>query len=106
MIRHRYLWAGLAVLLGALQAWDSGALNAGPLAQSLILATIAILGMGIAVIDRYELHTLTIGLAVALLTIARVVSPVTLNTLHLIVFAPAIIIFGSKAMRRGGASAA
>src|SRR5262245_31678685 len=47
MIKNRWLWALLTMLVGGLQAWDSGALLAGSTAQLLIALGVAIPALAI-----------------------------------------------------------
>ena len=48
MMQNRLLWALLTVIVGGLQALDSGALQAGPGAQALIVLGIAAPALALA----------------------------------------------------------
>lgn len=81
----------LAVLvLGVLQAWDSGAFGTGPLVATLALVGVALAGLPLLVSREVRVWLAGVILSALVLTIARIVSPVSLNTLHLIAFAGAI----------------
>lgn len=85
--------AGLIVLLGSLQAWDSGVLAAGPLVQLLALTGIAIPAMA-ALVSASYLGTVAAVCASAVLEIAaRVVSPVPLPELLLVSMFAALLLF-------------
>jgi len=80
----RWVVAGLIVLLGCLQAWDSGVLAAGPLVQLLAWTGIAIPAIA-ALVSASYLGTIAAVSASAVLEIAaRVVSPVPLPELLLV----------------------
>ena len=93
MLRTRSFWALLSAVGGLLQAWDSGAFGAGPLVMSLTVAGIAIVALAIATTTNQTVRLATLASAFALLTFARMASPVSLNTLHLSLFLPAIYMF-------------
>ena len=88
----RTLVAVGSLLVGLLQAWDSGALQAGAAAQLLIVlgvglpvaAIVAPVGQGVRIASL-------IGAALILVW-ARMIAPVSLNALHLALFAPALYI--------------
>ena len=88
----RTLVAVGSLLVGVLQAWDSGALQAGAAAQLLIAlgvglpvaAIVAPVGQGVRIASL-------IGAALILVW-ARMIAPVSLNALHLALFAPALYI--------------
>jgi len=88
--QHRMFWMIASVSMGVLQAWDSGALQAGVLAQGLI--AIGVLAPALAIGATGERH-LWIGALIAgaaLLLWARLIAPIPLNTLHLALFVPAL----------------
>jgi hypothetical protein len=92
MLRNRGLWATVAVLIGTLQAWDSGlfavSLDLLVLALCAIAASAAVIALPIG--QGWRLATL-IAAAIGL-TVVRLAAPVPLNTLHLALFVPAIYI--------------
>ena len=90
MLRTRAFWFVLTVIVGLLQAWDSGALAAGALVGLLALAGIGIVAVAIGVAANQAVRVTALVAAFALLTIARVMTPSSLNTLHLALFVPAI----------------
>ena len=90
MYRTRTFWAVLSGVGGLLQAWDSGAFAAGSLVAVLALAGIAIVSAAIAVTTNQTARLMALVAGFVLLTLARVVAPFSLNTLHLALFVPAI----------------
>jgi hypothetical protein len=90
MLRIRSFWALLSVVVGLLQAWDSGAFGAGPLVMSLTVVGIAIASLAIAATTNQTGRLVALASAFVLLTFARLASPASLNTLHLSLFMPAI----------------
>jgi hypothetical protein len=92
-MQSKKLWVVGSLLVGFLQAWDSGALQAGALAQALIVAGVLAPALAIAASDRFAVRLGALVAAVILLAWARVVSPVNLNALHIGLFVPAMFIF-------------
>ena len=90
MLRTRTFWVGLSAVGGLLQAWDSGAFAAGSLVAVLALAGIAIVSAAIAITANQSVRLTALVAGFVLLTLARVVAPFSLNTLHLSLFVPAI----------------
>ena len=88
----RTLVAVGSLLIGFLQAWDSGTLQAGPAAQSLIVVGILLPVAAIAATVGQGVRIGSLVCAALLLVWARMISPVPLNTLHLALFAPALYI--------------
>ena len=78
---NRYIWATVAAVGGALQAWDSGVLASTPAVQ------------------------IAVALAFALLTVARLIAPGPLPTLHLIAFIPTLIVLFVRTDRVADSSA-
>ena len=101
MILNKWLVAVICLVMGSLQAWDSGVLGAGRTVQALTALAIALPAVAVVVTRSYGVHVLAVAAAFVLLTIARVLSPVSLNTLHFIAFIPAMIIFFSKFIEYG-----
>ena len=90
MLRTRSFWALLSAVGGLLQAWDSGAFAAGPLVGGLAVAGIGIVSAAIGVTTNQAVRLSALVAGFVLLTMARVVAPSSLNTLHLALFIPAI----------------
>lgn len=98
-IRNRW-WAVLIVVLGALQAWDSGVLRVPVVIQALVALAIATPPVVLLLTNEYGVQALSVAACFILLTIARVISPDPLPTLHIIAFIPAILIFLTKTTGR------
>jgi len=110
MLQNRMLWAVLTVLIGGLQALDSGALQAGSTAQALIVLGIATPALALVLTGRWEVWLTALIAGAGLLVWARVVSLVSLNALHIGAMVPAMyIVFVCRlektvtAHRQGGA---
>ena len=80
----------LSAVVGLLQAWDSGAFGAGPLVLVLTLAGVGLVSAAIAGTTNQNVRLTALASAFVLLTIARMMAPFALNTLHLALFVPAI----------------
>jgi hypothetical protein len=93
MMQNRMLWALLTVLVGGLQALDSGALRAGSGAQALIALGIAAPALALALTKKWEVWLTALIAGAALLVWARVISLVSLNALHIGAMVPAVYIF-------------
>ena len=93
---NKWIIVAISIVMGMLQAWDSGVLGAGTGIQLLVGAAIALPVVALLVTDGYGMHALAVAGAFVLLTIARVISPVALPTLHIVAFIPAVLIFFSK----------
>ena len=98
MLRNRWIWAAIMVTMGTLQAWDSGGFQAPTAIQVLIALAITIPATTVVTTASYPRHALSVAVAFVLLTVARVASPVSLPTLHIIAFVPAILIFFTHAV--------
>jgi hypothetical protein len=86
------LWAGLALAVGLLQAWDSGGFAVG-LGVAVLAALGVILPAATILATRaQEARMAALVLGLALLTWARIASPVSLNGLHLSLFVPAVYV--------------
>ena len=89
-------WAVLIVGLCALQAWDSGVLRAPGIIQAIVGLAIVTPPVVLFLTDDYGVQAMTVAASFILLTIARVISPNPLPTLHIIAFIPAMLIFLTK----------
>jgi hypothetical protein len=87
------MWAVLSIVIGALQAWDSGVLATNTYVQLLVGAGVLLPALALVASDRWDAWIVSLIVGAVLLTWARVVSPISLNTLHLGLFVPAIYIF-------------
>ena len=100
MIHNRTLWAVLSIVVGALQAWDSGVLATNSYVQLLVSAGVLLPALALVASHRWDVWIVSLIVGAVLLTWARFVSPISLNTLHLGLFVPAIyIIFVSRLER-------
>ena len=96
-MQNRMLWALLTVLVGGLQALDSGALRAGSGAQALIVLGIAAPALALALTQNAGVWLTALIAGAALLVWARVISLVSLNALHIGAMVPAMyILFVSR----------
>jgi hypothetical protein len=101
MMQNRMVWVLLTVLVGGLQALDSGTLRAGSGAQALIVLGIAAPAVALALTDRWAVWVTALVVGAGLLVWARVISPVSLNTLHIGLLVPAMyVLFVSRLERR------
>ena len=97
MMQNRMVWVLLTVLVGALQALDSGALRAGSGAQALIVLGIASPAVALALTGRWAVWVTALVVGAGLFVWARVISPVSLNTLHIAMLVPAMyVLFVSR----------
>ena len=97
MFQNRMPWAGGALAVGLLQAWDSNALQAGAFAQMLIGLGVVAPAVAIAAPAGQAVRLSALVLGFALLTWARMISPVSLNALHIGLFPAAIyLLFVSR----------
>ena len=81
-----------SLLVGLLQAWDSGALQAGAVAQILIVVGILLPVAAIVAPVGQGVRIGSLVCAALILAWARMIAPVSLNALHLALFAPALYI--------------
>jgi hypothetical protein len=93
MVQNRSLWVVLTVVVGLLQAWDSGALRAGPAAQVAMALGIAVPAVALALTEKWAVWVAALIAGAVLLTIARLTSLVSLNALHIALMVPAMYIF-------------
>jgi hypothetical protein len=77
------MWAAVIGILGVLQAWDSGVFVAGTSVILLAMAGIAAPVAAFLLSPSYPAHWLSIAVMLVLLTCARMVSPISLNGLHI-----------------------
>ena len=92
MLRSRGFWAAVTVVMGVLQAWDSGVFGVSFGLQALAMCAIGATAAAIALPVGQGARIATLIVAALALTVVRVVAPVSLNTLHLVLFLPALYI--------------
>ena len=100
MTDKKFIWAGIVAVVGALQAWDSGVLRSTPVVQALVALAIVAPVAVLALTREAGTQAVAIAAAFVLLTVARVLAPAPLPTLHLIAFVPAVILIGRRTMRQ------
>jgi hypothetical protein len=91
-MQNRTLWVAGSLVMGFLQAWDSGGLQAPPFAQVLIAAGVIAPAAAIGLSANFYARVSALIAAAALLAWARIVTPVSLNALHIGLMVPAIYI--------------
>ena len=89
---NRGFWFVAALAIGLLQAWDSNTLEAGAFEQLLIGAALLLPAASIAAPVDHGFRLGALAAGAALLTWARIASPVQMNTLHLALFPAALYI--------------
>ena len=101
MMHNQMLWAVLSIVLGALQAWDSGVLGAGTGAQLLTAAGVLLPAVALVVSARWDVWLVALIASAILLAWARFISPVSLNALHVALIVPAMyILFVCRLQKR------
>ena len=93
VMRNRMVWAMGSLVAGLLQAWDSNAFVAGGLATVLAVAGIALPAAAIAASAGRGAALAGVITGAVLLIAARVISPVSMNAVHIALFVPAIYVF-------------
>lgn len=92
MTQNRLLWAAGILAIGLLQAWDSNALQADAFARALIVAGVVLPAAAIAAPVGQLARIVALIAAAALLTWARMITPVSMNALHIGLFPAALYI--------------
>jgi hypothetical protein len=92
-MRSKLIWAFLGVVMGMLQAWDSGVLRAGFSVQLLTAVGLALPALALLTTARWTIWVVALVIGAALMTWARIVSPLSLNALHVSLIVPAMYIF-------------
>jgi hypothetical protein len=90
---NRMLWALLTIVVGGLQALDSGVLHAGGRAQLLAALGVAVPAAALASTEKWHVWVGGVIAAAILLVWARMVSAVPLNAIHIGLFVPAMYVF-------------
>jgi hypothetical protein len=98
MMRSRFVWSSAALVISALQAWNAGGFAAGGPVLALVIGAIVVPAAAIAFPSDPRVQFGAIVCSLVLLTVARIVSPVPLNTLHLAAVFPAVVLVGRRAL--------
>jgi hypothetical protein len=91
-MQNRALWVAMSLLLGFLQAWDSGALLVQPFAQALIAAGVLAPAAALGLTEHFYARLAALIAGVVLLAWARMIAPISLNALHIGLLVPAMYI--------------
>ena len=91
-MNNRTLWVTGSLVMGFLQAWDSGGLQAPPFAQALIAAGVIAPAAAIGLSANFYARVSALIAAMVLLAWARILTPVSLNALHIGLMVPAMYI--------------
>jgi hypothetical protein len=97
---HRLVWTVIVVAVGVLQGWDSGVFQSTAIVHTLVGLAIAAPAGSFLLTNNRGVQAITVAAAFVLLTIARMLAPTPLPTLHLIAFVPALIVVFSSALRK------
>jgi hypothetical protein len=89
---QRGFWTAASLGIGLLQAWDSGALTAGPATALLTVAGIIVPTATIAMRMPNVVRIAALLAGALLLLIARILAPTALNAVHLALFPAALYI--------------
>ena len=95
-------WSIAALAISSLQVWDAGGFAAGSSVTMLVAAAILAPIVAIAVKPTHRVEYGAIVCSLVLLTIARIVSPIALNPLHLAAVFPAAVLIGRRALKQRG----
>jgi hypothetical protein len=93
-------WGLIVLVVGALQAWDSGALAAGPVALVLIALAIGAPSAALLLSASSGVQAASVLAMLVLLTGARLVAPLPLNGLHIMLVPAAFLVF-TQSLQRG-----
>jgi hypothetical protein len=93
MTRNRLLGLTIALPMGLLQAWDSRVLDAGPLVMVLVAAAIALPSLALVLTSHTGVYAAAEAGAIALLLVAKVVTPVPLPALGVVAVMTALGLF-------------
>lgn len=93
-------WGLVVLVLGTVQAWDSGVMAAGPVAQALVALAIAAPALALLTSADFTVHAASVVLMAVCLTVARLLATVEMNGLHLMLLPVAALLLVRA--RRGG----
>jgi hypothetical protein len=101
MIHNRMVWAAMSIVMGGLQAWDSGVLQAGPAAGTLVALGMIVPAAALAATANWTAWVSALVFGAVLLAAGRMMSPVSLNAVHIGLMVPAIyVVFVSRLERQ------
>jgi hypothetical protein len=100
-MQNKWFWVAVSAAVGTVQALDSGISQAGTPAAVLAGIGIAAPIAAIAVHVNHGVRIATLVVGAIFLVAARMVSPVSLNTLHLALFPAALYILLVKGLMPG-----
>jgi hypothetical protein len=92
MVHNRMLWAVLSVVVGGLQAWDSGILQAGPAAGVLVAIGVLVPALALAATTNRTVWIAALVAGAGLLVAGRMSSSVSLNAVHIGLMVPAMYV--------------
>jgi hypothetical protein len=92
LLTNQMLWASLSLIVGLLQAWDAGALGSTASVRAMTLTGVILPALAILLTRVQAARIVALLAGVALLTWARIVSPVSLNTLHIALLPAALYV--------------
>jgi hypothetical protein len=93
MIHNRMVWAAMSIVMGGLQAWDSGILQAGGNAGALVALGMIVPAATLALTANWSAWVTALVAGAVLLAAGRMISPVSLNAVHIGLMVPAIYVF-------------
>lgn len=82
-MKHGQYWLAAALGVGFVQAWDSGAFGVGGMIAAITVAGILIPAATLVMRMHHGIRIAALVVGSGLLVWARVISPESLNTLHL-----------------------
>jgi hypothetical protein len=100
-MQNRTFWVVASAAIGGLQAWDSGVAAAGTVPLALTALGIGAPTLAIAMSLHHGWRIAALVAGAILLVGARLLSPVTLNTLHFSLFPAAMYILIVKGLGLG-----
>jgi pimeloyl-ACP methyl ester carboxylesterase len=103
-VRARRIAAVVSLAIGIAQALDSGIRHSSPMSIALVATALSVVAAALWWSSRTRWHLMAVAVGMALLVVARIVSPVPLPTLVFAGWIPAILIFFLTARSKTGAS--
>jgi len=100
-MNNRLIWSALSLAVGMLQAWDSGILQAGSTAGLLVASGVVLPAAALALTTNWGAWVAALVAGALLLAAGRMVSPVSLNAVHVGLMVPAMyVLFVSRLEQR------
>jgi hypothetical protein len=93
MLKPRWLFAFLMIVVGALQAWDSHILQAEAVVQAIVAIGILAPAAAFFVSTSESTRIAAVIVSIASMIVARIVSDVSLPGLALAAFFPAMVVW-------------